>query len=62
VTPLRVTFVGGPLDGLTYSTPDEHVPNIVSAPGWVHYRAIEREYHRGRLVRVEYRHAPELAS
>jgi hypothetical protein len=57
---LRVSYTGGPWDGLSYVSDDDQVPNVIAAPGWRHYRATEREYDDGVLVAVVYRPAPEL--
>lgn len=56
---LRVTFSGGPLDGVTYATRDDQVPATVAVQawkGWAHYDASEKTYDAGLLAAVTYRY------
>lgn len=62
VTPLRVSYVGGPLDGHTRLSTDDQVPAVVATSDWEHYRLSARSKLCGRLVGVVYRHAPDLNS
>lgn len=60
--PLRVSYVGGCWDGMSYLSSDDQVPAMVASGDWQHYRLTERTYDDGLLVEAVYRYAPELDS